>query len=465
MVFNSLDFIFFFLVFYPVFLIIPGNFKWVWLLASSWFFYASFKPEYIIVLLFLTLADYFCGREIAKRDGLDKKFFLIAALSCNVGVLFVFKYLGFFAGISGALTGFNPLANFSLILPIGISFHTFQGMAYAIDIYRGKIPFERHFGIFALYISIFPQLVAGPIERAQNLIPQLKKPFSLAPEKFREALFLILAGYIKKIAIADNLGVVVDAVYGSPGDFGGSTLVLATVFFAFQLYCDFSGYVDIARGLAKLLGVDFVINFNKPYFSSDISDFWRRWHISLSSWVRDYLYIPLGGNRKGLRRQIVNLAATMTIMGLWHGANFTFAVWGIYHGFLLALHKIIMVARKGLNFSFAAPRAVGIAVTFALVNLGWVFFRSQTIHEALAVLGKIFSPSLLQAPQYSSGMLFGAWLIAGLVFLEALDAKFELKSAAVKANPAVFAFVCAAMFYALIFFGAKDTANFIYSQF
>jgi len=467
MVFNSFEFILFFLVFYPIFLVFPASFRWFWLLISSWFLYAAFNPEYIILLLLLTLVDYYCGKEIHRRNQTAKKIFLVISLLCNIGILVFFKYLGFFSGIIGSIFNISIQSGLLLALPIGISFHTFQGMAYVIDIYRGTAKPEPRFGIFALYISIFPQLVAGPIERAQHLIPQLKEKFYLTLACFKEAIALILVGCVKKLAIADNLGIVVNVFYDvdKPYDFNGSTLVIATIFYGFQLYCDFSGYVDIARGLAKLLGVDFVINFNKPYFSTTVTDFWRKWHISLSTWVRDYLYIPLGGNRKGLSRQIINLLVTMTAMGLWHGANLTFVVWGAYHGLLLAAHKLISVVRVKFFLPLALPAVISGILTFVFVNLGWIFFRSRDIGESLKIMEKIFSPSLFQLPQYSDGMLLGFWLTAGLLFAEILDIKFKLKKILVEVNPFFFSLVCALLLYFVIFLSAKNTVNFIYSQF
>jgi len=459
MVFNSIDFLIFCLVFYPIFLLWPSKTKWAWLLISSWFFYFTFKPEYLLILIGLTAVDFFCGKGIVISDGRPKTFFLIFSLAANIGTLVVFKYLGLFGQLWEAASGSNPFAALLFTVPIGISFHTFQGMAYVIDLYRGKIIPERNFGIFALFIGIFPQLMAGPIERAQHLIPQLTRRFSLAAIPFREALLLILAGYIKKLVIADSLGVVVDPIYQNPQNFNGLTLIVATVFFGFQLYCDFSGYIDIARGLGKLLGIDFVSNFKKPYFSANITEFWRRWHISLSEWVRDYLYISLGGNRFGKLRQYLNLVITMAIMGLWHGSSFQFALWGFYHGLLLVFHKIFSTVK------IKTPTVVGIILTFISVNLGWVFFRSQNAGQAWLILKTIFGPSLAHPLQYQLGMVFGAILIVTLVILEALDLKWRLKDKIISVHSLAFGAICAILFHFLVLFGAHQPIQFIYFQF
>lgn len=459
MVFNSFKFLIFFAFFYLFFVIVPGRFKWLWLLIASWFFYFTFKPIYLVVLLGLTVCDFICALAVFKKQGFWKIFFLIFALLVNIGTLLVFKYLGLFGELMAIFKGSNPLSGFSLVVPIGISFHTFQGMAYVIDVYRGKIGPEKKFGIFALFISIFPQLMAGPIERAAHLMPQLTRLFILSKVPFREAILLIATGYVKKMAIADSLGLVVDVIYLSPQNFNGATLAIATVFFGVQLYCDFSGYVDITRGLGKLMGIDFVLNFDKPYFSANITEFWRRWHISLSSWVRDYLYIPLGGNRFGVFRQHCNLIVTMVIMGLWHGSNLTFAVWGVYHGILLVFQKVISAAK------IKVLKPIAVIFTFALVNLGWIFFRSENIEVAFGIIRSIFSYSLFSGIQYQPGMLLGAIFIFVLLFCEAADAKWNIWAKIINAHPAVVGFVYAALFYVFVFFSVRKTAQFIYFQF
>lgn len=451
MLFNSLNFLFFFVVFYLLFLAIPSKHRAKLFLAASFYFYLVSEPRYIFLFFFLIVVDFYCGRAIYCKK--DKKFFLAAALAINLGALFVLKYIGFFAEIL-KIFSFNNFDSLSFILPIGISFYTFQGLSYVVDIYRNKIKPENNFFIFALYISAFPQLVAGPIERAEHFIPQLKKEFFFSQVPLREASFLILTGFFKKMVIADNLGLVVDKVYAEPENYVGSVLALATLFFGFQIYCDFAGYVDIARGLGKFLGLDFVLNFRKPYFSANVTEFWRRWHISLSDWVKDYIYIPLGGKN----RQYLNLFLTMTIMGFWHGASLNFVIWGMYHGILLILHKIT-------EKFILLPKIVKIGFTFFLINLGWVFFRSDSVSESFYVLKNIFSPELFNSFQYQEGMLLGFYLILGLIIFELLDSKICLKKRIIGIPLFFLALVYVLIINGILFMSVKEAVPFIYFQF
>ena len=460
MLFNSFNFFIFFAVFYSLFLIISQKHKAKLFLIASICFYLAFGPKYIVLLSFLVITDFYCGKIIHyKKTKQEKTLFLAVALIANLGILFVFKYIGFFGDVLSAFSSNNSLGSLSLILPIGLSFYTFQGLSYVIDIYRKQTKPENNFIIFALYVSAFPQLVAGPIERAKHLIPQLKKEFSFSQVPLREASFLILIGLLKKIVIADNLGIVVDKVYAAPESYVGSVLALATLFFGFQIYCDFSGYVDIARGLGKFLGIDFVLNFKKPYFSANITEFWRRWHISLSNWVRDYIYISLGGN-KG-KRKYINLFLTMIIMGLWHGAGLNFVIWGMYHGVLLIFHKII----RQLKVLSSFPKILKICITFILVNLGWVFFRSGSAEEAFYIFKNIFSSSLLESFQYQEGMLLGVYLILGLIFFELLDLRFHFKKYITKMHFVLLALLYIIIVNVIVFLGVKETVSFIYFQF
>ena len=298
------------------------------------------KPEYIFLILFSTIVDYYCGLKMeGAQNRTYKKLFLTLSLFTNLSVLFAFKYLNFFSdSIRYILNEFNIFYNipyFNVLLPVGISFYTFQTLSYTIDVYRGQKKAEKHLGVFALYVSFFPQLVAGPIERSTRLLPQLKKENSFDYLRFKNGLLLMLWGFFKKIVIADRLAVLVNTVYNNPIDYQGITLIIATIFFAFQIYCDFSAYSDIAIGASKIMGYDLMKNFNRPYFSKSIAEFWRRWHISLGSWFRDYLYFFLGGNKKGQLIWYKNLMLVFLISGLWHGANWTFVIWGFLHGFYM----------------------------------------------------------------------------------------------------------------------------------
>jgi len=463
MPFNSLLFLVSFSIFYPIFLLTPWQHKWKIFLLASWIFYAAFEPLYLLLLFFITGTDFFVARAIYRSTTRKKrKAFLWLALVANIGVLAVFKYLGLFDEIIRIVSSEDFFWNLSILLPIGISFYTFQGLSYVIDVYRKNIVPEKRLGIFALYISAFPQLIAGPIERAEHLIPQLKKKLTIKDIPFREASFLILIGFTKKLVIADNIGKVVDIIYRDPGAFDGLALMIATLFFGFQIYCDFSGYVDIARGLGKLLGIDFTLNFNKPYFSLSITEFWRRWHISLSNWVRDYLYIPLGGNRKGEIRQYVNLLITMGIMGLWHGAGFPFILWGVYHGLLLALHKM----SSKMKPMFVVPIFVKMITTFLLVQIGWIFFRAESIGDVFIIFEGMLDASFFNYTFfYEPGILLGIFLIIGLVIFEAAEVKYKISRFIYTVHPVYLGFLYAVAVHGILFFRAQETLSFIYFQF
>lgn len=461
MFFNSFEFFIFFVVFYGVFLCLSQSWRWLVFLAVSLFFYASFKISYLLILLFLIVIDYCFARFIYNVSANNKKrLLLVIALMINLGILIYFKYADFFINILAKLFNTQLFPPLLIVLPIGISFYTFQGISYLIDIYRGQTKPEKNFGIFALYISAFPQLVAGPIERANNLIPQIKSGFVLSSAKMKEGLFLISVGLIKKIVVADNLSKIVDAVYASHEDANGFALFVATFFFAFQIYCDFGGYVDIARGLGKMIGIDFVRNFDKPYFSTTITDFWRKWHISLSEWVRDYIYTPLGGNRKGKIRRYFNLIATMAIMGLWHGANFTFLVWGVYHGMLLVFDKLC----KKTKWFFLIPNILKTLITFVSVCIGWILFRSESLTQSVQIIKKIIILPISDI-QYQEGILFGLIAVIFLLTLEFLDAKVKITDKIINSNNLFFAIFLIIVMYSLIFFGSTKTGSFIYFQF
>src|SRR3984885_7919477 len=336
MIFNSFHFLFFFLIVTTIYFLLPYNKRWILLLAASCYFYMAFIPIYILILGFTIVVDYFAGIYIENASGRRRKLFLVFSLIANIGVLAVFKYYNFINhNFSFLLQGFgltNPIPYLSILLPIGLSFHTFQAMSYTIEVYRGKQKAERHFGIYSLYVMYFPQLVAGPIERPQNLLHQFHEKHRFDAERIQSGLTLALWGLFKKVVVADSLSIYVDAVYGASSHHSGATLLLATYFFAFTIYCDFSGYTDIARGVSRVYGIELMKNFDAPYFTLAIAEFWSRWHISLSTWFREYVYIPLGGNRVTLGRNFANLFFVFMLSGLWHGANWTFIVWGALHG-------------------------------------------------------------------------------------------------------------------------------------
>jgi alginate O-acetyltransferase complex protein AlgI len=390
MLFNSFTFIFFLAATLFFYYLLPHRFRWILLLIASFYFYMFFIPVYVFILIFLILLDYFCAICIEKAA--NKKRILLLSLIGNLSILVFFKYWNFLNDnlnsvlhIFGKSTAMPWLA---IALPVGLSFHTFQSMSYTIDVYKGKLKAERHLGYYALFVMFFPQLVAGPIERATTLLHQLKtKVVSLNYLNIIHGLSFITRGLFKKIVIADQLAGYVNAVYDNYQVNSGFTVVLATWFFAIQIYCDFSGYSDIATGAAKMLGYDMSLNFNMPYFSKSVTEFWRRWHISLSAWLRDYLYIPLGGSKKGKVRTYLNLFITMLLGGLWHGSSWNFVIWGGLNGFYLSIEKMFNVKTKlSENYLF---RFLKVFFVFNLISLSWVFFRSETIAQSLGLLKNI----------------------------------------------------------------------------
>lgn len=392
MLFNSLEFIIFFLIVTPLYFVVAHRFRWLLLLLASYVFYMSWRPEYILLIAGSTLVDYFTGwRMSGIEEKRKRRPYLYLSLLTNLGLLFSFKYFNFFNESARVLFetfgGRYPIEATSLILPVGISFYTFQTLSYSIDVYNGKTKAEKHLGIFALFVAFFPQLVAGPIERSSHLLPQFRVKVTFDYDRVRSGLMLIAWGFFKKVVVADRLAIFVNEVYNQPDQFSGLQLILATVFFAYQIYCDFSGYSDIAIGLATILGFDLMQNFNRPYYSKSIGEFWRRWHISLSSWFRDYVYIPLGGNRVVRWRWYYNLILTFLVSGLWHGANWTFVVWGGLHGLYLIGETI--AAR--MNFPWPRlPAGVRLCITFSLTCFAWIFFRANSIEDAFLIISKLF---------------------------------------------------------------------------
>jgi alginate O-acetyltransferase complex protein AlgI len=402
MLFNSFDFLVFFIVVTFSYFLLPHKYRWSMLLTASCIFYMWFKPEYLLILLFTIVVDYFAGIYIENSpDKARKKRFLIASIIVNVGFLCIFKYYNFFnsniTGIALLFGAENPVPYLGIVLPVGLSFHTFQAMSYTIEVYRGNQNAERHFGIYALYVMFYPQLVAGPIERPQNLIHQFHEKHSFDYNRVKSGLKLMGWGFFKKVVIADRLAAFVNEVYGDPASYTGVTLTFATVFFAFQIYCDFSGYSDIAIGAARVMGFKLMRNFNRPYFSKSISEFWGRWHISLSTWFRDYVYIPLGGNRVSSGRRYFNLLVVFLLSGFWHGANWTFIVWGALHGTYLIMEIWLKnFGSRYLGWTWPSRhtslmKPVYILITFSLTCFAWIFFRAENMNDALYISGHLFS--------------------------------------------------------------------------
>lgn len=383
------------------------------IVLASYIFYGWWDYRFLGLILVSSFADFILGTAIYRaRNHGAKKCFLICSLTINLGMLGFFKYFNFFVSSASELLsslGFAPDEfTLSIILPVGISFYTFQTLSYTIDIYRGKLTPTKDLVAFLAFVAFFPQLVAGPIERASQLLPQFLKPRAFDPDVAIAGLRIMLWGFFKKVVIADRLGEYVEIVYSAPGEFTGLPVMLATLFFALQIYCDFSGYSDIAIGTARLLGFDLMTNFRTPYFSTSLREFWQRWHISLSSWFRDYVYIPLGGGRVSAERRIMNLMITFVVSGLWHGASWTFVIWGAIHGVVLSIESLFRTS-KNESLDLTAVQVVGkwmrsvikMAFVFSIVCVAWVFFRAQNLGDAILLLGNSFTglPSQLSSWQ------------------------------------------------------------------
>lgn len=406
MLFNSLHFLLFFIVVTATYFLIPHKHQWKLLLLSSCYFYMTFVPVYILILGFTIIVDYFAGVLIETASGKKRKFYLILSLVANIGILAVFKYYNFLNdNLSFLLGSFgyqNHVPYLSILLPIGLSFHTFQAMSYTIEVYRGNQKSEKHFGIYALYVMFYPQLVAGPIERPQNVLHQFYTKHKFDIDNVSKGLRMMLWGFFKKVVIADRLAIFVNAIYDNPDKHSGISLTIATIFFAIQIYCDFSGYSEIALGTAKIMGYDLMINFRRPYLAKSIREFWSRWHISLSTWFRDYLYIPLGGNRVSIPRWYINLFIVFMVSGLWHGASWTFIIWGALHGLyqIIGILKDKVVEKIPFLKMGNGPIAniYHIVTTFILVLFAWIFFRANSLENAFTVIKGIV--------QWKSGGLF-----------------------------------------------------------
>lgn len=480
MLFNSLEFIVFFPLVVALYFAMPHRFRWILLLVASYYFYMCWNYKYVVLIFITTFINYLCGLGIGhfRQKGL-KVFFLTTGLVVSFGILFFYKYFNFFGDSLNVLFDqfniFYQVPAYDVLLPVGISFFTFQTLSYTIDVFKGNQPVEKHFGIFALYVSFFPQLVAGPIERSTNLLPQFYKKNTLKYENVRDGIVRMLWGFFKKVIIADRLSEYVNLVYNNPGDFQGPHFLLATLFFTFQIYCDFSGYSDIAIGTAKVMGFDLMVNFRRPYMSKSIREFWHRWHISLSTWFRDYLYIPLGGSRVKTRsRHYFNLFFTFLVSGLWHGANWTFVIWGALHGFyqLLSIWTKSLTDKVndmlGLTKSPRLHGAIQTLITFVLAYFAWIFFRANSLQDALLIIGKMTSlehTTPINIFEFPVDLYLSFGLIALLIIIEILEENFELYSR-IRIMPKYVKWLTAVvMILALFVLGVWEASDFLYFQF
>lgn len=406
MPFNSLAFLIFFPVVTIAYFLLPHRFRWMLLLAASCYFYMTFVPKYILILCAIITVDYWAGVGLERFQGLQRRWILTAGVAINLGMLAFFKYFNFanenLAALARLLDWNYSLPVLSVLLPIGLSFRTFQSLSYLIEVYRGHQKAERHFGYLALYIMYYPQLVAGPIERPQNLLPQLHAEHRFEYQRVTDGLKWMAWGMFKKVVIADRMLSFVNPIYDNPNNYQGPALVFATFAFAIQIYCDFSGYSDIALGAAQVMGVRLTKNFDHPYFAQSIPEFWRRWHISLSNWLRDYVFYPVqrGLMRSGYARWIVLVTApmvTMLVSGLWHGASWTYVVWGGLHGLYFVISALTESLRERLSVLFRLEKVVGLKtvlstlITFSLVTFSWIFFRAASLADALYIIGHLTS--------------------------------------------------------------------------
>ncbi|MDD5217943.1 MAG: MBOAT family protein [Candidatus Omnitrophica bacterium] len=475
MIFNSFTFFVFFLVVYALYVLLQKNLRWqnAMLLAASCVFYGAWSWRFLFLMFASISVDYACALCIERgKDERTRKKFVFLSILVNLSVLGFFKYFNFFAGsFQELLQGLGFSANIhalNIILPIGISFYTFEAMSYVIDVYRGKMQPTRNYIHYALFVLYFPHLIAGPIMRAKDLLPQIVSPRTLSRNKIYDGVYLICWGLFKKVAVADNLGVVVDMTFRTNAS-SGMMCLLALYAFAFQIYCDFSGYSDIARGLGKCMGFEIMINFRLPYLATNPVEFWKRWHISLSSWLRDYLYIPLGGNRKGTFMMYRNLLITMFLGGLWHGANWTFVVWGAYHGLLLVIYKWIepdfpsmpKIKNPALQKIW---HGLKIIFFFNLVCLGWLFFRAENIGQALLFLNRIAGNFFFDIRAAQS--IFYLLLFLPLLFvLEKKYRNFEDPLAIPRWDHWQTPILVTLMIFSIIIFAAPGRNAFIYFQF
>jgi len=471
---NSLLFLYFFTVFLVVYFFIHRNIKYrnVLLLLGSYVFYGICNWKFLFLILGTTAFDYYAGLKIQERKDskrISPKAWLVLSIVCSVGILFIFKYYNFF--LESVLWPLKALGvnlnspGLKIMAPIGISYYTFKTVSYVCDVYNGKIAAERSFINYALYVSFFPEIIAGPIDKAEFLLSQFREEKKFSSEKFCRSVYLIFWGLFKKIYIADNLAYLVNTGFGKPTP--QSALILISIYaYTIQLYCDFSGYIDMARGCAGILGFDTSINFNLPYFAKDPSDFWKRWHITLSVWIKDYIYIPLGGNRKGVRRTYINIMITMTLCGLWHGAGWTYVVWGAYHGLLLISYKAIKpYTQKIFTFkSSAANKTVSvfsIIIFFHLTCFGWLIFRAENMTQVLNMCSGILGNMNFKGSGIASLILYSLPLFVYQIFQytkENLDFIFSI-------DFRVRGIIYAIIFWLLTIYGEFGGGEFIYGKF
>ena len=491
MLFNSMDFLAFFPIVVLTYFIVPGKVRTFWLLLASYYFYMSWNAKYAVLIFASTFITFLSGIFMERCPDRYKKTVLTVSLVSNLGILAVFKYADFFLSSIFDLLNRAGITvadrSLGLILPVGISFYTFQALGYSFDVYRKKIPAERNFLKYALFVSFFPQLVAGPIERSENLLTQIqgidqKSRRELVDiDRITDGLLLMIWGFMQKLVIADRISPVVKHIYDNYSECGAKEIILATVLFAFQIYCDFGGYTNIAIGAARVMDIRLMKNFRQPYLAFSVKDFWRRWHISLTDWFRDYLYIPLGGNRKGVFRKELNTLIVFTVSGLWHGASWNFVAWGFIHAMLLIINDLWDMLRERIQGEkkeqekTIVTRMIGAAVTFVCVDLAWIFFAAGNLKKAVNIILQPFTSlkgSLLWdiALNHQEKVV----LIAAILILLAVDLMHEMDISVfnvVKKQRLFFRWILyAALIWGVVIFGVYGSTagldrKFIYFQF
>jgi D-alanyl-lipoteichoic acid acyltransferase DltB (MBOAT superfamily) len=495
MLFNSYNFLLFFPIVVFIYYVLPKNSRWVWLLVASYYFYMGWNAKYALLLLTSTAITYVSGclLEVWKQRKRLCRWVVALSFLSNLSILFFFKYFDFaIENVNRILARLhmellNP--SFDVLLPVGISFYTFQALSYTMDVYRGEIKAEKNFFRYALFVSFFPQLVAGPIERSKNLLKQVEKPQQFDYRNLCDGLLLMTWGFFLKLVIADRIAIFVDHAYGGDIAYDGKYLLIATVLFAFQIYCDFAGYSTIAIGAAEVLGFHLMENFDCPYYSKTVAEFWRRWHISLSSWFKDYLYIPLGGNRKGKFRKYVNIMIVFVVSGLWHGASWSYVVWGGLNGIFQVIGEILKPLRDGAKklfrplvtkkFFHGMVVLAKVLVTFVLVDFTWIFFRADSMTQARDILSRIIHMN--DAQLLANGTLYDLGLnrknlvvlaVALLVLLGADLAKYRglrLREVILDCNVVLRGGICLIAVLSILVFGiwgsGYQATNFIYFQF
>ena len=479
MLFNSFPFLIFFPVVTCVYFLLAHKYRWLWLLIASCVFYMFFIPKYIVILFITIVIDYWAGIKIASSTGAARKRYLLISIISTVLVLAIFKYANFLIGNVDQLAHLihwnYSVKALDIILPIGLSFHTFQSLSYVIEVYRGNHKPEKHFGIYALYVMFYPQLVAGPIERPQNILYQFYEKHQFKYKDVVSGLKLMAWGFFKKLVIADRLSAIINPVYNNPHHYSGVALIFVTLLFAQQIYCDFSGYSDIAIGAARVMGFRLMKNFDMPYFSKSISEFWTRWHISLSTWFRDYVYIPMGGSRVVKWRWYYNLLVTFLLSGLWHGASWTYVIWGGLNGLYLIMEVITLKFRKNASNLIRLNRfpmllnGIQVFVTVLLISVAWIFFRANTASDAFYIVSKIFTIKSFNTDFSTFVDPYSLFLCLVFILLLELTQWYHKKYNLVKViseKPLIVRFALYTVFLVVLLnFGVFSSKGFIYFQF